>query len=212
MGRLVQGIQGQPAPGVGNGHLVLSQGAVSPHQPLQGRGQLLAEALGLEELPLVKGRAVAEAEAAHKVPPIQLDRLGQGPQALGADLGFGMAVPLPGPQQLTELGYIQPDARPGIGADALPVHDQPLSAERFSEHREVAAQTRTSPAWIHLWPEQGHQRLAGVRFPRHRKIGDEGQVLPRIETDWLAVAFEQGCPKQQSPQPRHKDPLDIHYQ
>ncbi len=67
MGRLVQRIQRQAASGVGDGLLELALGAVAARQPLQGTRQLIAQALGLEELPIVEGGAIAQGEPRHEV-------------------------------------------------------------------------------------------------------------------------------------------------
>ncbi len=112
MRRFVQGIQRQPAPGVGDGRLVRPLGTVTAHQSLQGGGQFLAQALGLKELPLVEVGAIAQAEAGQEVSPIKFDCLSQGSQTLGTHVGLWMIVLPAGPQQTEELIHVQPKSLP----------------------------------------------------------------------------------------------------
>jgi hypothetical protein len=124
---------------------------------------------------------------------MQFHRLAQRDQALRTDFGFVVAVCLPSPQQLAKTGYIQPDVSLGIGADALSIYDQPFPTQGLLEHREIATESRTSTARVCLRPEKGHERLAGVSLSRHRQVGDESQILARVESDWLTLALKQGC-------------------
>jgi hypothetical protein len=73
--RLVQVIQGQPAPAVGDGLLPLLERAVAVTEPLQRAGQLAAQFLGLEELPVIKSRAVAQGEPRQEIVAVQPHRL-----------------------------------------------------------------------------------------------------------------------------------------
>ena len=63
MGRLVQPIQSQPASGVGQRFGGRSLRGQNAHQALKRIAQLAPKLFGLGELPVVKGRAVAQAEA-----------------------------------------------------------------------------------------------------------------------------------------------------
>jgi hypothetical protein len=84
VGRLMQWVERQPAPGVGNGRLVCPLVAVAAHQSLEGRGQLPAQPLGLEELPVVKVGAIAQREAGQKVPTVRrFPRRSQRPSRVG---------------------------------------------------------------------------------------------------------------------------------
>src|SRR5215212_1708539 len=86
VGRLVQGVHGQLAPGVGYRRLPLAQRRTTTREPLQSTGQLLAQALGLEKLPVVEGDAVAQAENGHEIVVVQRNSLGQRRQASWAHL------------------------------------------------------------------------------------------------------------------------------
>jgi hypothetical protein len=61
--RFVEGIKGYPAPGIGNGGRVLVAGCVGTDQSAESRGQLLAQALRFERLPIVKVGAIAQGKA-----------------------------------------------------------------------------------------------------------------------------------------------------
>ena len=76
MGRLVQRVQGQPAPGLGDGSLPLAQSTAAAREPLQGDSQLPAQTLRLEKLPVVEGDAVTQAEACHEIVAVQRRGLG----------------------------------------------------------------------------------------------------------------------------------------
>jgi hypothetical protein len=103
MDRLVQGIQRQPAPGVADSGLVLTLISVTAYQSLKSGGQFLAQAFGLEELPLVEVGTVAQGKPFQKVSPVQLDRLSQVGQTSGTDFSLRMAVALPVLQQPSEM-------------------------------------------------------------------------------------------------------------
>jgi hypothetical protein len=109
---LVQRVERQPAPGVGDGRLVFPLGAVSAHQSLQRARQFIPQSLGLEELPLVVRRAVAQREPGHKVVAIQLHRLLQERNAVPAGLRRRVAVGLVRRQLLAEIVHVQPQSLP----------------------------------------------------------------------------------------------------
>ena len=157
VGRLVQRVERQPAPGVRDGRLDLTLGTVSTHELLEGRCQILAQPFGLEELPLVEGWAVGQGEPRHKVPPIELDGLGERDQAVGADGVLGMAVFPPVAQPAAEPLHVHPQAKAGVQADGFPVREQPLCAQRLPEHRQVAAQVGPGATGFELGPEQGNE-------------------------------------------------------
>jgi hypothetical protein len=96
VGWLVQGIQREPASGVGQGCLVVPLDAMTARQSFQHRGQLLAQLLSLEELPVVKLYTVTQAKALQEIPWIERGSLGQGFETSRADLLSRMAVGLAG--------------------------------------------------------------------------------------------------------------------
>jgi hypothetical protein len=78
MGLLVQRIQRQPAPGIGDGQGVVALATVTTDQSLQGRGQCLALTLSLKELPLVESGTIWEAETGQEVAGVAGGGFGQG--------------------------------------------------------------------------------------------------------------------------------------
>ena len=170
---LVQGVQRQPAPGVGNSGVEVTLRGVVIGQAHQRVRQVIAQPFGLEELPVVEVSAVAQGETAQEVVSVQLRRLFQKRHAIGTGLGGRMLVRLRGCEPLAELDNVDPHIRVGVGDDRLAVRHQPLAAQRPSDRREVAAQTRPSAARLQLRPEQRDQRFAAVSLARDRQVGDE---------------------------------------
>ena len=146
----------------------------------------MTQLFGLEELPVIIGDAVAQAKALKKIPLIQRNGLLQGFQASGADLLLWVVMGLPGTHQAGELVHVQPELCLRVRAHCLAVHDQPLSLQRASQQRQVAAQYRPGAARLQLRPQQRDQAVAAQ--PRalcaqagYGHIGHEGQDLARIE-------------------------------
>ncbi|HEU5099640.1 MAG TPA: hypothetical protein VFU22_11505 [Roseiflexaceae bacterium] len=104
VGRLVQRVEGQAAARRRDGPVVIPSPAVQLGEMLQGAGALLAQALGLEVLPLVEGRAVAEREAGEKVVAVESK-----PRLQGFPAGVR---PKPG----LKCRYIEPDV--GVGGES----------------------------------------------------------------------------------------------
>jgi len=74
--RLVQHVEGEPAPGVDHGCLPLAQGTPAAREPLQCTRQLPAQTLGLKELPVVESDAITQPETVHEITVVQPDGLG----------------------------------------------------------------------------------------------------------------------------------------
>src|SRR5258706_14727725 len=124
--RLVQRVERQPTARISDRRLELALSTVAAHKPLQRAGQVAAQPLGLEELPLVEVRAVAQAEAGHKVVVVQRRRLGQRVQAARADLGGRVVVRAASRQSARELVYVDPERLAAAQADRLAVDLQPF--------------------------------------------------------------------------------------
>jgi hypothetical protein len=56
---------------MGDRRIPLAQRPATAGEPLERTGQLPAEALGLEKLPVVEGDAVAQAETGHEIVAVQ---------------------------------------------------------------------------------------------------------------------------------------------
>jgi hypothetical protein len=157
---------------------------VAAHQPLQGIGQLLAQALALKELPVVELHAVGQAEPLQEIAPVQGHRFLQGVQVVRA-----------GPQQAPKALHVQPQPGLGIQAHALPIHEQPFFAQGLAQRREVAAQAGAGAARLQLRPEQGDQRLPRVALtpgvhPAHGQVGEQGNVLVSVKVEGRAIALD----------------------
>src|SRR5262249_39431306 len=86
VGRLMQAIKRKPPAGEGDRWLILSAGAMTARQLLQCAGELAAESLSLQILPIFEGIAVAQAKPGQKVILVQGDRLSQRFEAAWAGL------------------------------------------------------------------------------------------------------------------------------
>ena len=64
MGRFVQGVERQPAAGGGNRRFIVTALMVKDAYSFEGDGELLAQTISLEKLPLIKVRAIRQGEAA----------------------------------------------------------------------------------------------------------------------------------------------------
>jgi len=193
---------------------VAAVGQVAAHQPFEDGGQLLAQRLGLEELPIVKGDAVAQRRTFQEIAPIERHRLLQLGQALRADLLRGVAMPAAGLYEAAKVAGIQPEVSVRVGADLLAVYNQPFTAQRLFQERQVAAQHRLGSPGLQLGPQHRHQPFAADRSALslqagHRHISAEGQDLARIELQGHAVAFQARRTKQKDRQSGHPHPLSL---
>ncbi len=161
----MQGIQCHPAPGIVDGRFKLTLRAVTVGQSLQRPRQVLAQALCLEELPLVKAGAVGQREAGQEIIAVEGRRFGQRGEAGRAHLVRRVAMRVAGGEQFLELAYIQPDLGAGIESRRLPIDAQPACSQCPLERRQGTAQTAQGLALVVFGPEQGCQCVAAVRFP-----------------------------------------------
>ncbi len=198
MGRLVQGIEGQPAPGKADGWFELAVDTVPAHQSLQGIGQFPAQRLGLQELPIIKVGAILQAEAAQKVTPDQGHCIGQGSYTGGAGLRCRVPVGVALGQVLPELGHIHPErlssagraASRGIEPDLLPIDLQPGPVKGFTEGVKRATQGGPAAGAVVLGPEQVDQGIAPVALARDGKVNEKGDGFAPVELDRRAVALD----------------------
>ena len=161
MGRLVQGVHGQPAPGVGYRRLPLAERPATPRKPLQRTSQLLTQALRLEELPVVEGDAVAQAETGHEIVPVQRNGLRQRRQAIWAYLRYGVTVPLALGEEAVKPGYVDPDSVV-VESHAFPVGAQPTLRTGLAQRREGPTQGGAGATLVVLGPEQAGESIPGV--------------------------------------------------
>ncbi len=120
VGGLVQGIQRQPASGVGYGCRIAALGSMPGYQSFQRTGKIPPQALRLQELPVIEFDAVAQAEAGHEMVAVQTDCIFQMGQALLADVVGRVAVGLTDLQVAVELVHVYPQPRPCGQLEHLP--------------------------------------------------------------------------------------------
>ncbi len=159
---------------------------------MEGRGQGLAQALGLKEVPLIKGRAVGQGEAGQKIILVKGDCFGQGGETVGAKLALGMAVGLTAGQPLLKEAHIDPEGlvRLGLQGHRLAVGQQPALAEDFLQGGEGPAQIETGLPGLKVGPEKGGQGLAAVAQAGHGQISQEGFGLAAADIERPAVALQ----------------------
>jgi hypothetical protein len=205
VGRLVQGVEGEPAAGVGDGRLPLPPGGEAAREPLQRAGKLAPQALALEELPVVEGHAVAQAEARHKIVPVQRRRPRQRRQALGADLRLRVAVHTALDEPGVEAVHVHHDVLAGE-LHPLPVYAQPARGARLLERREGPAQGGPRPGLVVLGPQQPRERVARVAPPRDGQVGDQRYRLARVHLDRNPVVHHARRAEQRYRRPGHDHP------
>ncbi len=92
MRRLVQCVERQPAPRIGNRRFVLRPIGMPPDQVLQCFGQQVTQPLGFKELPLVEFGTVGQAEARHEISVVKIHRGLQGGGALRTQMPVRVRV------------------------------------------------------------------------------------------------------------------------
>src|SRR3990172_1924623 len=98
-------------------------------QRVGGPRELSAQAVRLEELPVVEVEAVAEPEAGEEVAAVKRRRLAESAQAGRARLGVRMAVGAALGEEPAELLHVEPEPVPAEG-DALPARGGPAPPGR----------------------------------------------------------------------------------
>ena len=193
MGRLVQRIDGQPAPRIVDGRRPFLRIARAAYQRLQEPGQVVAISFGLEELPVVKRRAVAQGEAGEKITVLNAGRFGQvraagltghgaGRWAVGQATfkGMNIAVEIVVKGKRHLLAF---DVQPGQCGGGV-------------ERRECTPQRRARTGLVKFGPEQSGKRIARVGLARDGQIGEQCRGLARVGYEWFAVEFDAWRAKQ----------------
>ena len=148
MGGLVQGIDLEPAAGVGEGALVFTTRSQQLHQAPQRRAQLAPQRVRLADLPVVELRAVAERETLQEVAGEQRHRLAQALE------GGAVACELP------EALDVEFEAGSPLQGDAVAGGVDPFLADRRAQGRERAPQSTPSAIRVVGRPQQAAERLA----------------------------------------------------
>jgi len=152
------------------------------------RGVGAAQLLGHGQLPLVEFGAVAQREAAQEVVAVE----GDGGLHLRQSFnGRGAGVPgaLRGRDGGLKDGYVTPDVIV-IQTQAVAGDVERLFADGSAQGGQRAAQGSPGPLVIHLRPEQGGQRVAGLESAGDGQMGQQRHRLARVGFDGAAVAFE----------------------
>ena len=196
----MQDVEGQPSSGVGDGRLPLAERPATAGEPLQRTSQLPAQALGLEELPVVEGDAVAQPETGHEVVTVQLFGLGQQGQAFRAHLGFRVPVRFALRQEVFETDDVDQD-RVVVQVHVLPVRAQPTLRAGLPQRREGPAQGGAGAALAVLGPEQAGECVPSMSSARDGQVGGQRDRLPGVDLDRHAVALDARRTEQQYPRP-----------
>src|ERR1051326_6512397 len=131
VGRFVETIKRQPAAGGGDSIVELAQRAIPCHEPLKRAREIAAQTFCLEELPVVKIRAVAQAEAEEKIVAIECYRFGERAYARWANFRWGVTMG-PALRQIRGEGLdIQPQVGTRMQAELLALWVQPGPGEGF---------------------------------------------------------------------------------
>src|SRR5262245_9171078 len=101
-----------------------------------------------------------------------------------------MVMVLPQRDLLLKYGDIDPGCRLVIPGHLDPIREQYILVQHGFEQRELAAQIITRADFVELRPEQSEQRLAILRLPRRRQVGQQGQRPGAAQRDYLSVELD----------------------
>lgn len=184
VGGFVQGVEGEPAVGVGEGAVVLLLLAVAVDELFEGAAELVLPMFGLLPLPVVEGEAVAEGEAGEEGGAVEgngrfeLRSRGAGQQGSRGE-------------QLLELEYVAPDLI-GVEADLVAADEEGGIADAAFEGGEGAAEGGFGVAVVVVGPEEGGKGFAGVGLAGEGEVGEQGDGFAGVGLDGLPVVFEPG--------------------
>ena len=190
-GRLVERLEVDPAARVADRRRVVARGGLEVGEPVQRGRQLAAQAVGLQPLPVVEGRAVAQPEALEEVAAAQ----GDGPLELRAR---GVAR-----GQRAEAADVEVERRRVRQGDAVPRRLQVLVADGLAQGRERPAQRPARVGGVVVGPQQLGQGVAGVGALGQREVGEQCRRLAGVERHRRAVAHHAGRAEQRDGQ-RHR--------
>ena len=173
-----------------------------PNQALQCAGQLAAQPLGLEKLPLVERDAVAQAEAGQEVVPIQLDSSIERLQAAGTDVGLGMAVIPATGQGLPKRRHVHLVVRRKRQTDRLSIHFQ-LCADGAFQTGQRPAQRGACVGLIGVGVKQRRQCVACSGPAGDGQVGQQGAGLAGVRLNRLAVELDARGAKKENSKSRH---------
>src|SRR2546430_2666702 len=91
------------------------------HEALQRVGELLLQALDLEELPLIEAGTIMKREPVQEITAVDLDRLGQQFQTIGTYMRLVVAVQETRAQKFSETVDIQPEIGRRFQTNRIPI-------------------------------------------------------------------------------------------
>jgi len=177
----IERVQREPAPRIRQRQVVLAPGCQTGGQFRQHAGQLQAQTLGGERLPIIELRRSPQGEPGQEIAPEDLRRLGQGGKAIIAQGAGRVTVsghPLHQAAKPPDI-HAQSRGRPQRHAGA--VNRQPLFAGGPTEVVEAPAQRRMSLGLVQLRPEQCGERVAAVRLIGGGQMCEQGERLVAME-------------------------------
>ena len=186
---LVQRVQRQPAPGVGQRLVVAAPGEQRAGQLLQRGRQLQAQVLGGEGLPGVELGRPLEGEAGQKVVSVKAGHFGQGGQAIVAQMLGRVAVGSDARLEDAKAAHVHLQAGLGGQGHLVILEPQPALADGAPQVIEDAAQRAMGVLRVLLRPEQRCQHIAAVRSVGGSQIGEQRQRLAAMEAHRDAVAL-----------------------
>ncbi len=176
MRRLVERVDLEPAARMADGAGVVGPRRAGLDQALEHGAELAAQGLGLEQLPVLEGGAIAHREALEQVAAEEREGLlelplggsgrGQGPEPVHVDLEVRSAHeghPLPG------------------GLDVL-------LADRLAQGRERPPQGPAGVLGVAVGPHQIRERIARMGPVDEREIGEERHGLAGVDGHGHSVA------------------------
>jgi hypothetical protein len=170
------------------------------NQSVERPRQLSSQGLLLKELPIVKARAVRQAESGHKVSAIQRDGLVEQKHALRADLVQRVPMRAALLDQVPKANHVYPQDRTSIlsldQSYLVAVCVQARIAQRFSEDGQISAQIRVGQRRRGVRPKQRGQRFSSLGLSGYGQISQQGKSLATPNLDWLIVQFELGGAEQ----------------
>ena len=192
VGRLVQGVQCQPAAGIGDCQVELppSRLGVDMGQLVQHRRQFALQRLALQKLPGVELRRIRQREAGQEVAAIDVGGQRQGLDAAITQMGRGMVVRGGRSEQAAKLGDVHVQTRLLRQCELAIRAIQPLLSQRVVQRVERMAEIGSHAFVAQFRPEQSSQHIATVRLLRHGKIDEKANGLAPGHMDRCAVAFD----------------------
>jgi len=176
----VEGVEGDPAAGAGQGGLPLCPGGAGLGGCLQPFGQVTAQGQALLGLPVFEGRTVFEVEAFQEIGGIG----GEGGQRFDSGTGSGEGI--------LEGIHIQPEGGRLAQGDRLTPGQQQAAGWSGVQGGQHPAQVGLGVGGVIFGPQQGFEGGAGAGFAGEAQVDEQGESLARFQLDGRAGQLEAG--------------------